>query len=241
MVAAKEFHRHHQRQPQGEARLSVRRAVRKQDRRRALRERCGGARRGRRAGRAGDGGRGQRAGRALSSPTKIPAPGWRSWRRLSLAPSPTTVAAVTGTKGKSSIVAFLREIWTALGKPAASLGTVGVVGPKGEMPLSHTTPDPVEIHRLLAQLKTDGVDHLAIEASSHGLDQYRLDGVVDRGRGLHQHHPRSYGLSPDLRGLPARPSCACSREVVAEGGVAVINADADHADALHRRRQKRAA
>ena len=48
---------------------------------------------------------------------------------------PDIVAAVTGTKGKSSIVAFLREIWTALGKPAASLGTVGVVGPKGEMPL----------------------------------------------------------------------------------------------------------
>ena len=90
---------------------------------------------------------------------------------------PDIVAAVTGTKGKSSIVAFLREIWTALGKPAASLGTVGVVGPKGEMPLSHTTPDPVEIHRLLAELKKDGVDHLAIEASSHGLDQYRLDGV----------------------------------------------------------------
>src|SRR6185369_7379202 len=90
---------------------------------------------------------------------------------------PDIVAAVTGTKGKSSIVAFLREIWTALGKPAASLGTVGVTGPKGSIPLSHTTPDPVEIHELLARLKQDGVDHLAIEASSHGLDQHRLDGV----------------------------------------------------------------
>ena len=65
---------------------------------------------------------------------------------------PDIVVAVTGTKGKSSIVAFLREIWTELGKPAASLGTVGVVSPKGETPLSHTTPDPVEIHALLAQL-----------------------------------------------------------------------------------------
>ena len=64
---------------------------------------------------------------------------------------PAFVAAVTGTKGKSSVVAFLREIWTALGKPAASLGTVGVIGPKGEKPLSHTTPDPVEIHALLAE------------------------------------------------------------------------------------------
>ncbi|HEY5085680.1 MAG TPA: Mur ligase family protein, partial [Rhizomicrobium sp.] len=88
---------------------------------------------------------------------------------------PETVAAVTGTKGKSSIVAFLRQIWTQLGKQAASLGTVGVVAPKGEIPLDNTTPDPVEIHRLLAELKHDGVDHLAIEASSHGLDQYRLD------------------------------------------------------------------
>src|SRR4051794_40550468 len=90
---------------------------------------------------------------------------------------PDIVAAVTGTKGKSSIVAFLREIWTALSKSAASLGTVGVVSPKGEIPLSHTTPDPVEIHQLLAKLKQDGVDYLAIEASSHGLDQHRLDGV----------------------------------------------------------------
>jgi UDP-N-acetylmuramoyl-L-alanyl-D-glutamate--2,6-diaminopimelate ligase len=65
---------------------------------------------------------------------------------------PKIVAAVTGTKGKSSIVAFVREIWIALGKPAASLGTVGVVTTKGEIPLKHTTPDPVEIHRLLAQL-----------------------------------------------------------------------------------------
>src|SRR5580692_4693484 len=90
---------------------------------------------------------------------------------------PKTVAAVTGTKGKSSVVAFLREIWTGLGLSAASLGTVGLVGPKGEVALSHTTPDPAEIHHLLAQLKNDGVDHLAIEASSHGLDQHRLDGL----------------------------------------------------------------
>src|SRR5450432_899961 len=94
---------------------------------------------------------------------------------------PKTVAAVTGTKGKSSIVAFVREIWTALGLPAASLGTVGVVTPKGEIALKHTTPDPIEVHRLLAQLKNDGIDHLALEASSHGLDQFRLDGVEIAG------------------------------------------------------------
>jgi len=142
---------------------------------------------------------------------------------------PATVAAVTGTKGKSSIVAFLREIWTALGKPAASLGTVGVVGPNGGMPLSHTTPDPVEIHELLARLKAEGVDHLAIEASSHGLDQHRLDGVVISACGFTNitrdhmdYHPTfDHYLQAKLR---------LFTDVVKEGGVAVINADAEHAD-----------
>src|SRR3954465_4721422 len=117
-------------------------------------------------------------------PEENPRAALARYAAIFFAAQPDIVAAVTGTKGKSSIVAFLREIWTALGKPAASLGTVGVVGPKGEMPLSHTTPDPVEIHRLLAGLKKDGVAHLAIEASSHGLDQYRLDGVVVSAAGF---------------------------------------------------------
>jgi UDP-N-acetylmuramoyl-L-alanyl-D-glutamate--2,6-diaminopimelate ligase len=142
---------------------------------------------------------------------------------------PNLVAAVTGTKGKSSIVAFLREIWTALGKPAASLGTLGVVGPKGETPLSHTTPDPVEIHALLAQLKKDGVEHLALEASSHGLDQFRLDGVKIAAAGftnitrdhMDYHQSFEHYLAAKLRLVD---------EVVAPDGVAVINADAEHAD-----------
>ena len=142
---------------------------------------------------------------------------------------PTTVAAVTGTKGKSSIVAFLREIWTALGKPAASLGTVGVIGPKGAVPLSHTTPDPVEIHQLLAKLKQDGVDRLAIEASSHGLDQHRLDGVKIAACGFTNitrdhmdYHPTfDHYLAAKLR---------LFGEVVEDGGVAVVNADAEHSE-----------
>ena len=72
---------------------------------------------------------------------------------------------------------FWRQIWTALGRKAASMGTIGVVAPSGEFKLEHTTPDPVALHQLLAQLKDEGVEHLALEASSHGLDQYRLDGV----------------------------------------------------------------
>jgi len=142
---------------------------------------------------------------------------------------PNIVAAVTGTKGKSSVVAFLREIWTALGKTAASLGTVGVISPKGAIPLNHTTPDPVEIHAALAQLKKDGVEHLAIEASSHGLDQFRLDGVKIAAAGFTNvtrdhmdYHPNfEHYLAAKLRLID---------EVLVPEGVAVINADADHAD-----------
>jgi len=144
---------------------------------------------------------------------------------------PETIAAVTGTKGKSSIVAFLRQIWTLLGHRAASLGTVGVVAPKGEIPLDNTTPDPVDIHRLLAELKHDGVDHLAIEASSHGLDQYRLDGVFVKGAAFtnltrdHLDYHRTYEdyLKAKLR---------LFTEVVAEDGVGVINRDAGYSDAF---------
>jgi UDP-N-acetylmuramoyl-L-alanyl-D-glutamate--2,6-diaminopimelate ligase len=144
------------------------------------------------------------------------------------AAQPETVAAVTGTKGKSSIVAFLREIWTQLGKPAASLGTVGVIGPKGAIPLNHTTPDPIEIHQLLARLKQDGVDHLAIEASSHGLDQHRLDGVRILGCGftnITRDHMDYHVTFADYLAAKLR----LFRELVCKDGVAVVNMDADHA------------
>ncbi len=90
---------------------------------------------------------------------------------------PGTIGAVTGTSGKTSVAAFARQIWATLGFSAASIGTVGVVSPKGETYGALTTPDPVELHRTLDQLAGEGVTHLALEASSHGLDQRRLDGV----------------------------------------------------------------
>jgi UDP-N-acetylmuramoyl-L-alanyl-D-glutamate--2,6-diaminopimelate ligase len=90
---------------------------------------------------------------------------------------PAVVAAVTGTSGKTSIAAFARQIWTALGHQAASLGTIGLVTPRREIYGSLTTPDPIELHRTLAAVADEGVSHLAIEASSHGLDQHRLDGL----------------------------------------------------------------
>jgi UDP-N-acetylmuramoyl-L-alanyl-D-glutamate--2,6-diaminopimelate ligase len=90
---------------------------------------------------------------------------------------PAGIVAVTGTNGKTSVASFLRQIWASLGEQAASVGTVGLVTPKGETPGSLTTPDPVGLHKLLDQLAGEGVTHMAMEASSHGLDQKRLDGV----------------------------------------------------------------
>lgn len=90
---------------------------------------------------------------------------------------PDCVAAVTGTNGKSSVVAFVRQMWDAMGMSAASLGTVGVSWPGGFEKLEHTTPDPVGLHAALKRLTERGVDHLALEASSHGLEQHRLDGI----------------------------------------------------------------
>jgi UDP-N-acetylmuramoyl-L-alanyl-D-glutamate--2,6-diaminopimelate ligase len=90
---------------------------------------------------------------------------------------PDTVVAVTGTNGKTSVVAFVRQIWELMGLRAASLGTVGLVAPDIAEPVAHTTPDPVALHAVLAKLAQGGVTHLALEASSHGLKQCRLDGV----------------------------------------------------------------
>lgn len=90
---------------------------------------------------------------------------------------PDCIAAITGTSGKTSVAAFTRQLWLALGHAAASLGTIGVVSPSGDVYGSLTTPDPVTLHRLLDQMAGEEVTHLAMEASSHGLDQRRLDGV----------------------------------------------------------------
>jgi UDP-N-acetylmuramoyl-L-alanyl-D-glutamate--2,6-diaminopimelate ligase len=90
---------------------------------------------------------------------------------------PDTVVGVTGTNGKTSVVAFVRQIWETMGLRAASLGTVGLVAPDISEPVAHTTPDPVALHAVLTKLAQCGVTHLALEASSHGLKQCRLDGV----------------------------------------------------------------
>jgi UDP-N-acetylmuramoyl-L-alanyl-D-glutamate--2,6-diaminopimelate ligase len=91
---------------------------------------------------------------------------------------PRIIAAITGTSGKTSVAAFARQLWQRLGRNAASLGTLGIVGPDFVRAGSLTTPDPITLHRELADLARAGIDRLALEASSHGLDQYRLDGLA---------------------------------------------------------------
>ena len=109
---------------------------------------------------------------------------------------PETIVAVTGTSGKTSVADFTRQIFAALGHKAASLGTIGLVKPDGSVYGALTTPDPVTLHETLAELAHEGVTHLAFEASSHGLDQHRLDGVrlkaaafTNLGRDHLDYHP----------------------------------------------------
>ena len=89
---------------------------------------------------------------------------------------PATMVAVTGTNGKTSVATFTRQIWQALGHAAINIGTTGVEG-DWAAPSAHTTPDPITLHRMLADAARAGVTHVAMEASSHGLDQRRMDGV----------------------------------------------------------------
>jgi UDP-N-acetylmuramoyl-L-alanyl-D-glutamate--2,6-diaminopimelate ligase len=109
---------------------------------------------------------------------------------------PETMVAVTGTAGKTSVASFTRQIWAHAGHAAAQIGTTGVVSPTRNDYGTLTTPDPVELQQLLAELAAEGVTHAAMEASSHGLDQSRIDGVrlsaagfTNLGRDHMDYHP----------------------------------------------------
>jgi UDP-N-acetylmuramoyl-L-alanyl-D-glutamate--2,6-diaminopimelate ligase len=144
---------------------------------------------------------------------------------------PDTIAAVTGTSGKTSVAAFTRQIWSATGEKAASIGTIGLVSPTREVYGSLTTPDPVALHRSLAELVDEGVTHLAIEASSHGLDQHRLDGMriaVGGFTNISRDHL-------DYHPTPAAYLAAKLRlftDLIQPHGAAVIDVDHEHADAV---------
>ncbi|MFM7402967.1 MAG: UDP-N-acetylmuramoyl-L-alanyl-D-glutamate--2,6-diaminopimelate ligase, partial [Erythrobacter sp.] len=94
------------------------------------------------------------------------------------APVPPTIIAVTGTNGKTSTVEMTRQIWRMAGERAASIGTLGVTTPDGSVSTGLTTPDIVTFLANMAGLAREGVSHVAYEASSHGLDQYRNEGLT---------------------------------------------------------------
>jgi UDP-N-acetylmuramoyl-L-alanyl-D-glutamate--2,6-diaminopimelate ligase len=151
---------------------------------------------------------------------------------------PATIAAVTGTSGKTSVAAFTRQIWQELGHASASIGTIGLVSPKRTVYGSLTTPDPIALHRQLDEIARDGVTHLAFEASSHGLDQFRLDGVRIAAGGFTNLTRDHMDYHPDVAhylGAKLR----LFRDVVVDGGAAVISADHDCSrEVIHAARER---
>ncbi len=139
---------------------------------------------------------------------------------------PRTIAAVTGTNGKTSTVDFLRQLWARQHLPAASLGTLGLIAPGHAGGAGLTTPDPVALASIMAGLAHDGVQHAAIEASSHGLDQFRLDGLRIAAAGfsnLTRDHLDYHGTEQAYRAAKLR----LFAELLSDRGTAVVNADMD--------------
>jgi UDP-N-acetylmuramoyl-L-alanyl-D-glutamate--2,6-diaminopimelate ligase len=144
---------------------------------------------------------------------------------------PATIAAVTGTSGKTSVAAFTRQIWQRLGHAAASIGTIGLVSEKRTIYGSLTTPDPIALHRQLDEIVAEGVTHLAFEASSHGLDQYRLDGVRVSAGGFTNLTRDHMDYHPDVAHYLAA-KLRLFRDLVAADGAAVVSADHDCSQAV---------
>lgn len=144
---------------------------------------------------------------------------------------PATIAAATGTNGKSSTVHFVRQIWERMGLKAASVGTLGIVSPGLARDGGLTTPDPVQLHEDLATLAREGVSHLAIEASSHGIDQHRLDGLHLAAAAFTNltHEHLDYHKSMDAY---FAAKARLFEVLLPPGGTAVVNADSDRAEAL---------
>ncbi len=139
---------------------------------------------------------------------------------------PPKIAAITGTNGKTSVVSFIRQIWDSLGHRAASIGTLGVDAPGYQISRGLTTPDPADLHECLALLKGRSVDNVALEASSHGLDQHRLDGVnitIAGFTNLSRDHMDYHGSEENYLSAKQR----LFSEVLAKGGVSVLNADSE--------------
>ncbi len=141
---------------------------------------------------------------------------------------PELIVAITGTSGKTSVAAFVRQIWASLGYEAASVGTLGVVSRPLNITGSLTTPDPIALHQALDRLAGAGVARLALEASSHGLDQKRLDGVrlaAGAFTNLSRDHMDYHATREDYLAAKLR----LFRALLPEGAPAVVDADSDAA------------
>ncbi len=153
---------------------------------------------------------------------------------------PGVIAAVTGTNGKTSVTHFTRQIWVEMEKAAVNLGTTGVEG-VWQAPLAHTTPEPITLHRTLAAAARAGVTHVAMEASSHGLDQRRLDGVRLTAAGFTNFSRDHLDYHKTFEAYFAAKAALFDR-LLPEDGTAVINIDdrkgADMADIAEARGQR---
>ena len=144
---------------------------------------------------------------------------------------PATMVAVTGTNGKTSTADFTRQIWSGLGNKAASVGTLGIIAPGWDNAGGLTTPDPETLHANLAKLAQMGITHGCIEASSHGLSQYRLDGVALKAAAftnLTRDHLDYHGTMEEYGSAKLR----LFTDVLPVGGTAVINADSPDSQAF---------
>lgn len=138
---------------------------------------------------------------------------------------PETMVAVTGTNGKTSVATFARQLWLEMGREAVNLGTTGVEGAYAA-PLQHTTPEPITLHRMLAELEATGITHAAMEASSHGLAQRRLDGVRLAAAAFTNLSQDHLDYHADFEEYFAAKAGLFDR-VLSEDGTAVINIDDD--------------
>ncbi|RYE07917.1 MAG: UDP-N-acetylmuramoyl-L-alanyl-D-glutamate--2,6-diaminopimelate ligase [Hyphomicrobiales bacterium] len=140
------------------------------------------------------------------------------------APQPEVIVGVTGTNGKSSIVSFVRQIWSACHFNAASVGTVGIETAEGLIPGELTTPDALSLHRDLGKLREQGIDHVAMEASSQGLDQRRVDGVAFNAvafTNLSRDHLDYHADMAAYRDAKVR----LFADLIADEGAAIVNVD----------------
>ncbi len=147
---------------------------------------------------------------------------------------PKVIVGVTGTNGKTSVVDFMRQIWDQMGYKVATIGTLGVQSSQKlvDMPeFSRTSPDPLILHQALSKMKNQGITHLALEASSHGIDQCRLDGVNFSAAGFTNlsHDHLDYHGSMEIY-FEAKKRLFS--KLIEEGTSAVLNADTNYFDAL---------